>query len=300
MTTEKRVFISYAHADAEFVRRLRAELESRGVDVWVDEKEVLVGDSITQKIEQGLATSDFFCLVLSPTSVTRPWVQREYRSALSIQLSQQDGGIRILPIKTTDVSLPPLLKDIRFADFSKGFMAGLYELCSAIGLPRDMAPFVDIAQIFEVTPEDLPSAFQSAFRMQDMNMLTPVWHSVVNGAHRLNDELTKDSATTVFRIVPIDGIHEFLRHPEAGVGLVPLPPIDMRESIGSRANDAYGFSYKLIMDGVDSLLSCIGRWFKEVKSRRFYLVPDYVTWETGWSENGETGSIQFKDFIRQR
>lgn len=43
------VFISYAHADAKFAKRLRAELESRGVEVWVDEKDNLVGDSISQK-----------------------------------------------------------------------------------------------------------------------------------------------------------------------------------------------------------------------------------------------------------
>ncbi len=86
------VFISYVHTDKQFAQ------EALGVEVWVDEKDILVGDSISKKIEDGLIVSDYFCLVLSQKSIERPWVQREYHTALNIQLSQEGEGIRILPL----------------------------------------------------------------------------------------------------------------------------------------------------------------------------------------------------------
>src|SRR2546421_6339429 len=47
------IFLSHTHSDKPFVRRLKAALNERGVsDVWVDEAEIMVGDSLTQKIEE--------------------------------------------------------------------------------------------------------------------------------------------------------------------------------------------------------------------------------------------------------
>lgn len=277
------IFISYAHADVEFAQRLRAELESRGVNVWVDEKDILVGDSISQKIEEGLTNCHYFCLVLSPTSMTRPWVQREYRAALTIQLSQGGEGIRILPLKISELSIPPLLQDIRFADFSKGFMAGLYDLCHAIELAIRIAPFVDMAATLKVDPEDLSSCFKSALKTQDMNILTPIWRSIVNGAHILNHEL----AESPYHLVSVDGIKRFLQRRDAGPGMVLLPPIEMRENVDTKLDNAFGFSYTLTMKGVEDLLECLGKWFNHVKSRRLYLVPNSIAWEDGWSERGQ-------------
>ena len=84
MSRQLRVFISYSHADGDFVARLRTDLEARGVDVWLDAKSILVGDSISDAVERALTSAGFVCLVLSANSVTRPWVQREYRTALML------------------------------------------------------------------------------------------------------------------------------------------------------------------------------------------------------------------------
>ncbi len=52
------IFLSHSHADKPFVRRLKEALHKRGVeDIWVDEAEIMVGDSLVQKIE-GRAKKD--------------------------------------------------------------------------------------------------------------------------------------------------------------------------------------------------------------------------------------------------
>jgi len=91
-----RVFISYSHTDCGFVDRLTTELKQHGIEVWHDAKEIVVGDSITARVEQGISKSDFFSLVLSRKSSHRPWVLREYQTALHLQLS--NNGADLLPI----------------------------------------------------------------------------------------------------------------------------------------------------------------------------------------------------------
>ena len=48
------VFISYSHQDKAFARKLTESLESQAIAVWFDERKIRIGDSITDKIEQGL------------------------------------------------------------------------------------------------------------------------------------------------------------------------------------------------------------------------------------------------------
>lgn len=123
---KKQIFISYSHHDKEFVNRLTIDLGSAGIGVWVDEKEIKVGESISQKVEKGISSCDFFCLVISRHSVNSSWVEREYRIALNKQLSGTTPII--LPLRIQDVELPVLLGDTKYADFSMDYDSGLKEL----------------------------------------------------------------------------------------------------------------------------------------------------------------------------
>ena len=78
------IFLSHTHLDKPFVRRLKAALNERGVEeVWVDEAEIMIGDSLAQKIEEGLTKTRFFGVVLSPRSIQSPWVKKELEAAIN-------------------------------------------------------------------------------------------------------------------------------------------------------------------------------------------------------------------------
>ncbi len=127
----KQIFISYSHSDKEFVNRLTIDLKNSGMNVWIDEKEIKVGESISKKVEEGISNCDFFCLIISKHSFKSNWVEREYRTAFNAQLSSGRTP-RIFPLLIQDVELPLLLKDIRYADFSGGYNIGLIQLLDAI------------------------------------------------------------------------------------------------------------------------------------------------------------------------
>lgn len=91
----KRVFISHASEDKEaFVRVLADALRSR-MEVWYDEFELKIGDSLRETIELGLRDSDFGLVVLSKTFFRKEWTKKELNGLLSLEVG---GRSRILPI----------------------------------------------------------------------------------------------------------------------------------------------------------------------------------------------------------
>lgn len=123
----KRIFISYNHQDRGFAERLATDLRNTGLAVWWAEGEIKVGDSITQKVSDGISRSAYLVVILSPFSITSPWVQRELSSALMRQLSIE-RGIVILPVLLTDCEIPVLLGDLKYADFRQDYGIGLQDL----------------------------------------------------------------------------------------------------------------------------------------------------------------------------
>jgi len=61
----------------EVVRPLAALLRQRSRRVWVDEGEIKCGDSLHQKIDDGLARSRFGLVVLSPAFFGKRWPRVE-------------------------------------------------------------------------------------------------------------------------------------------------------------------------------------------------------------------------------
>ena len=82
------VFISYCHADNQFVDGLANRLKASGIDVWTDKWMIKVGDSITHKINEGIGASDWLILVLSQASVSSKWVKEELNAALIKNVEQ--------------------------------------------------------------------------------------------------------------------------------------------------------------------------------------------------------------------
>lgn len=124
------LFVCHTSEDGPFVDRLVDALDRRALYAWYDKREIVVGDSIVQKINEGLSEARYLVVVLSPRSVKKPWVKRELNATLMRQLSLAEIGV--LPVLLEDCRIPPLLTDIKYADFRTSFDRGLSELLSAL------------------------------------------------------------------------------------------------------------------------------------------------------------------------
>jgi hypothetical protein len=93
------VFICHASEDkAGVVGPLVAALDERGLRVWLDQMEILIGDSLTQRIDEGLAHSRFGVVVVSRAVLEKEtgWVRRELDALAGREA--QGGQVVVLPV----------------------------------------------------------------------------------------------------------------------------------------------------------------------------------------------------------
>jgi len=76
-------FISYSHADKSFARCLHDTLQGRGIRCWLDEKQLLPGDDIYHRVDEGIRLWDKVLLCCSKSSLTSWWVHDELGKAFA-------------------------------------------------------------------------------------------------------------------------------------------------------------------------------------------------------------------------
>jgi hypothetical protein len=99
------LFLSHASPDKEWVLTLAERLETLGLRVFVDTREIVVGDNFVLRLSDGLERSRYMVLVLSSRTEQRPWVMQEWTSFVA-----GHGPLgRLLPVNIDAVELPAIL-----------------------------------------------------------------------------------------------------------------------------------------------------------------------------------------------
>lgn len=129
------VFISHSSIDKPIAIRIKEQLESIGVNTWLDDAEIRVGDSIPDKVAEGLKESEIICILLSQNSVQSFWVKRELNAFLPQYIN---GNKVILPCKLDNSEVPYLISDIKYADFTNSFESGFKDLLRAFSLNEEV------------------------------------------------------------------------------------------------------------------------------------------------------------------
>jgi len=103
LAASRDIFICHASEDAKMrpparppARPLAAALKSLGHSVWLDESELVIGDSLTESIEHGLAHCLFGVVILSEAFFDKRWTKREMAGLTSREMI--DGQRMILPV----------------------------------------------------------------------------------------------------------------------------------------------------------------------------------------------------------
>ncbi len=120
------VFISYSSKDSAFVDRLSIELVKKRIRVWLDKWEMQPGDSLIDKIQNGLSDSSLLLVVLSQNSIASEWCHKELNSGLMRELNEKK--VIVIPILLDECKVPLFLQEKLYADFRKDFDSGLTSL----------------------------------------------------------------------------------------------------------------------------------------------------------------------------
>lgn len=101
-------FLCYATEDSGIAERIARALITNGINTFWDKWEIRSGESIRQRIEQGLGACTHFMALLTPRSVQKPWVNAEMDAGFLGKLSGRCHFIALrvdLPAR----ELPPLI-----------------------------------------------------------------------------------------------------------------------------------------------------------------------------------------------
>ena len=96
MRPDIRDFVCHASEDkSHLVKPLAKQLSRIGFDVWYDEFEVRVGDSLRRSIDKGLSRTRYGIVVLSPSFFAKEWPQKELDGLIA---REARGQKVILPV----------------------------------------------------------------------------------------------------------------------------------------------------------------------------------------------------------
>lgn len=118
------VFISYSRRDASFARRLHADLQANGIEVWAD-IDINPGTDWRTSLQNALMQASAIIVILSPDSMQSQWVYSEFTSA-------QEHGKRIFPVLIRQTDIPIDISHYQYIDFRNNYQLAFRRLLGAI------------------------------------------------------------------------------------------------------------------------------------------------------------------------
>lgn len=103
-----RIFLSGSFKDQDSLSHIAEFLRENGYSPWLADKEITLGEVLTQKISTAIERADCMITVFSKNSIQSKWVEHETTSAMVREL---EGKMFIIPIIIGDVRPPMYLMD---------------------------------------------------------------------------------------------------------------------------------------------------------------------------------------------
>ena len=131
-----KAFLCHASSDKPKVRDLYQWLLSQGVTPWLDEVDILPGESWEREIERAVRLSSVVIVCLSPDSVGKKgYVQKEIKFALDMADQHPEGQVFIIPVRLEECIVPDRLKNRQWVDlFATDGHKRLLKTLTSLGL----------------------------------------------------------------------------------------------------------------------------------------------------------------------
>lgn len=145
---QPKVFLSHASEDRTLAKQVAEHLIANGIDTFFDQWEIGPGDSIRQKIDQGLEDCTHFILLATPNTIEKPWVKTEIDGVYRRKI---EGQCKLIPLRhNLDArQLPPSLGGLHapaLNDFDSDMAALVSDLYNVSKKPPMGKPPSAVAQ----------------------------------------------------------------------------------------------------------------------------------------------------------
>jgi hypothetical protein len=103
------VFVSYAADTKPLAEQLMQALENKGIEAWVDFKDLQPGRQIQQELEHAIDKAQCYLILVGPKSRASAWQDAEWRAMLAKAWTNSDK--RVLPVVVGSSESPPFLRN---------------------------------------------------------------------------------------------------------------------------------------------------------------------------------------------
>jgi hypothetical protein len=135
-TAKPDIFISHSSRDKAAASNLATTLNFCAIDVWLDEWELEVGQSLTDEIAKAMDLSRFIAILITENYNKTVWTKNEYKKALARE--QKENRTVMLPLIVGEAEIPDFIEDKIYIDLRKEYFSGIAKL---VGLVHGLSQF---------------------------------------------------------------------------------------------------------------------------------------------------------------
>lgn len=116
-----RVFLSHSSKDKKIVDVIFNAFQKSEISAWYDKYQIEPGDSITDKINEGLDESDIgiICISNNFLNSSSGWTKNELNYFIQRRMRNPDKVFIILNFDVPHDELPPLVQDYKYIDYKE-------------------------------------------------------------------------------------------------------------------------------------------------------------------------------------
>lgn len=146
-TAKPNIFISHSSRDKKAALDLALTLNFCAVDVWLDDWELEVGQSLTDELAKAMMDSRFIAILITENYNKTVWTKTEYKKALARERSEQRTVM--LPLIVGEAEIPDFLEDKIYIDLRKDYFLGITKI---VGMVHELSRF-RISQATQTYPQ---------------------------------------------------------------------------------------------------------------------------------------------------
>ncbi len=306
-----RVFVSHHHSPDEdaFTKRLVTDLEAAGANVWVDYRGITSEDFV-KKIGEGMKGRQWLVLVMSPQSVTSPWVEREVNAALSeVTAKRMLGVVPIVMTPTDEQDIPILWRPLlrydatrAYAPARDGLLHALGLRAAALGATPQLAPTIPAAARYPV-PARLGSLGYQGINLTGAPAYLPPVITIptgpfLMGSDKAHDPDTLDDETPQYW-VEVDTF-QIAKYPvtvaeyalAVRAGAVREPPADLWDAGVTWVTQQQHPDHPVVCVSWQDAMAYIA-WLSKATGQRGWRLPAEAEWEKAarWDSRANASRI---------
>jgi hypothetical protein len=147
--------MSHSSKDRQAAARLATDLNFAGVDVWLDQWELHIGQSLTDGIAKAMADSRYIAILITANYNKSAWTKTEYKRALARE--QREGRTVMLPLILGETEIPDFLEEKVYVDLRNDYFSGIARITAMV---HELSAFRVTRAVTERPPQNMADVWR--------------------------------------------------------------------------------------------------------------------------------------------